>query len=102
MSIFGTARKTAFISISATITGGWLRTRARGAEKAQAEYDLIILDPPSFTKARSGLRDALRGYRELHVRAFKLVSKNGVLATFSCSHHVSQSEFEQTIADALV
>ncbi|PYL10480.1 MAG: rRNA large subunit methyltransferase I [Verrucomicrobia bacterium] len=74
----------------------------RGAEKAGAEYDLIILDPPSFTQTQRGVRDALRGYRELHVRAFKLLSKNGVLATFSCSHHVSQSAFDQTIADALV
>jgi len=74
----------------------------RGAEKAEAEYDLIILDPPSFTKTKSGLRDALRGYRELHVRAFKLLSKNGLLATFSCSHHVSETAFAQTITDALV
>lgn len=74
----------------------------RGAEKAKAEYDLIILDPPSFTKTKSGLRDALRGYRELHLRAFKLLSKDGILATFSCSHHVSEIAFAQTIADALV
>ena len=74
----------------------------RAAEKAQAQYDLIILDPPSFTKTKSGLRDALRGYRELHVRAFKLLSKDGLLATFSCSHHVSEAAFSQTIADALV
>src|SRR6266403_2181896 len=68
----------------------------RGAEKAEAEYDLIILDPPSFTKTKSGLRDALRGYRELHVRAFKLLSKDGLLATFFCSHHVSETAFAQT------
>jgi 23S rRNA (cytosine1962-C5)-methyltransferase len=74
----------------------------RAAEKAEAEYDLIILDPPSFTKTKGGLRDALRGYRELHVRAFKLLSRDGLLATFSCSHHVTESIFNQTIADALV
>jgi 23S rRNA (cytosine1962-C5)-methyltransferase len=74
----------------------------RAAEKAQAQYDLIVLDPPSFTKTKIGLRDALRGYRELHVRAFKLLSKDGLLATFSCSHHVSENAFAQTIADALV
>ena len=74
----------------------------RGAEKAGAEYDLIVLDPPSFTKTKSGLSDALRGYRELHVRAFKLLSKDGLLATFSCSHHVNEGAFEKTIADALV
>jgi 23S rRNA (cytosine1962-C5)-methyltransferase len=74
----------------------------RAAEKAGAQYDLIVLDPPSFTKTRSGLRDALRGYRELHMRGFKLLSKDGLLATFSCSHHVSDTAFSQTIADALV
>jgi 23S rRNA (cytosine1962-C5)-methyltransferase len=74
----------------------------RAAEKTEAEYDLIILDPPSFTKTKGGLHDALRGYRELHVRAFKLLSRDGVLATFSCSHHVTESIFNQTIADALV
>jgi 23S rRNA (cytosine1962-C5)-methyltransferase len=77
-------------------------TFLRAAEKNEAEYDLIILDPPSFTKTKGGLRDALRGYRELHVRAFKLLSKDGLLATFSCSHHVSETIFDQTIAEALV
>jgi 23S rRNA (cytosine1962-C5)-methyltransferase len=74
----------------------------RAAEKGQAGYDLIVLDPPSFTKTKSGVRDALRGYRELHVRAFKLLSRDGVLATFSCSHHVSENAFGQMIADSLV
>jgi 23S rRNA (cytosine1962-C5)-methyltransferase len=74
----------------------------RAAEKGQLQYDLIVLDPPSFTKTKSGLRDAMRGYRELHVRAFKLLSRDSVLATFSCSHHVSENAFGQMIADALV
>jgi 23S rRNA (cytosine1962-C5)-methyltransferase len=74
----------------------------RAAEKNGAEYDLIILDPPSFTKTKGGLGDALRGYRELHVRAFRLLSRDGLLATFSCSHHVTETIFNQTIAEALV
>ncbi|HEY2680340.1 MAG TPA: class I SAM-dependent rRNA methyltransferase [Candidatus Udaeobacter sp.] len=74
----------------------------RGAEKGGAQYDLIVLDPPSFTRTKSGLRDALRGYRELHMRAFKLLSKDGLLATFSCSHHVNDAAFLETISDALV
>ena len=74
----------------------------RGAEKAEGTFDLIILDPPSFTKTKGGLHDALRGYQELHVRAFKLLSPNGMLATFSCSHHVGAEIFEKMIADALV
>jgi 23S rRNA (cytosine1962-C5)-methyltransferase len=74
----------------------------RGAEKAEEKFDLIILDPPSFTKNKGGLHDALRGYKELHVRAFKLLSPDGLLATFSCSHHVGAEVFEKMIADALV
>ncbi len=74
----------------------------RSAEKKEAQYDLIILDPPSFTTTRSALRDALRGYRELHTRAFRLLSKNGLLATFACSHHVGDAELLETIAAALV
>ncbi len=74
----------------------------RAAEKTGAQYDLIILDPPSFTRTRSALRDALRGYRELHMRAFKLLSKDGLLATFSCSHHVHDAAFSEAIVDGLV
>lgn len=74
----------------------------RGAEKANGRYDLIILDPPSFTKSKGNLHDALRGYHELHVRAFQLLAPDGLLATFSCSHHVGTEIFEKMIADALV
>jgi len=85
---------------------GWIEQDAfqflRAAEKAGAQYDLIVLDPPSFTRTRSGLRDAMRGYRELHMRAFKLLSKDGLLATFSCSHHVSDAAFSEAITGGLV
>jgi len=74
----------------------------RAAEKARAQFDLIILDPPSFTKTKSGIRDAIRGYRELHLRAFKLLSRDGILATFSCSHHISDTILSETISAALV
>ncbi len=74
----------------------------RTAEKAKTEFDLIILDPPSFTRTKGALKDAMRGYREVHVRAFNLLSKNGLLATFSCSHHVSEAVFLETISAALV
>jgi 23S rRNA (cytosine1962-C5)-methyltransferase len=74
----------------------------RNAEKSDEHFDLIILDPPSFTKTKGGLHDAVRGYKELHVRVFKLLSPNGLLASFSCSHHVGTEAFEKMIADALV
>ncbi len=74
----------------------------RGVERAEEKFDLIILDPPSFTKSKGGLHDALRGYKELHVRAFQLLSPNGLLATFSCSHHVGAEVFDSMSAAALV
>jgi len=67
-------------------------------ERDNRDYDLIILDPPSFTRARGKINDALRGYHDLHLRAAKLLAPRGLLATFSCSHHISSSEFESTVA----
>lgn len=67
--------------------------------RKETQYDLIILDPPSFTKARGKIKEALKGYRELHMRAARLLAPNGLLATFSCSHHVAADEFESSIAE---
>lgn len=64
------------------------------------DYDHIILDPPSFTRSKGTVRDAMRGYKEIHLRALKLLRPGGLLSTFSCSHHVSRSEFQLMIADA--
>ncbi|MBM3856667.1 MAG: class I SAM-dependent rRNA methyltransferase [Verrucomicrobia bacterium] len=74
----------------------FLNNAARRGE----EYDLIILDPPPFTKTRKNLKEALRGYRELHFKAAQLLSKDGLLATFSCSHHVSGEVFHESVAEA--
>ena len=71
-------------------------------EKRGARYDLIILDPPSFTKSKGKLTDAMRGYKEIHLRALKMLSDDGLLATFCCSHHVSAAEFREMIIDASV
>ena len=78
----------------------------RAAEKAKAEYDLRSshkIRPRFYPQQRHPHRmPAMRGYRELHVRAFNLLSKNGLLATFSCSHHVSEAVFLEMVAAALV
>lgn len=71
-------------------------------ERRGAQHDLIILDPPSFTKSKGKLHDAMRGYKEIHLRALKLLAPGGLLATFSCSHHVSAAMFREMIVDALV
>jgi 23S rRNA (cytosine1962-C5)-methyltransferase len=69
-------------------------------EKLVPKYDLIVLDPPSFTRTRAALPDALRGYKEIHVRALKLLKPGGVLATFTCSHHVEARTFLDVILSA--
>ncbi len=71
-------------------------------KSAQPEYDLIILDPPSFTKNKKTLIDAMRGYKEIHLRSLKLLEKGGLLSTFCCSHHASRELFLENLADASV
>ncbi|QQL46241.1 class I SAM-dependent rRNA methyltransferase [Sulfuriroseicoccus oceanibius] len=66
------------------------------------QYDMIILDPPSFTKNRKTLPNAMRGYKEIHLRALKLLAPGGLLVTYSCSHHVSRSEYLEMINGAAV
>ena len=74
----------------------WLKAQTAVAphERVIPRYDLIILDPPSFTRNRAAVPDALRGYKEIHLRAIKLLRPGGVLATFCCSHHVNSGLFE--------
>jgi len=71
-------------------------------EKQRESYDLIVLDPPSFTKTRGKLIEARRGYKEIHLRAFKLLAPDGILATFCCSHHVTAEFLLEVINDAAV
>jgi 23S rRNA (cytosine1962-C5)-methyltransferase len=74
----------------------------RQAEKRGATWDGIVLDPPSFAKGRGAQQAALRGYRELHLRAGRLLAPTGWLATFSCSHHISESDFLQVATEGLL
>ncbi|MCS6916944.1 MAG: class I SAM-dependent rRNA methyltransferase [Chitinophagales bacterium] len=63
-------------------------------------FDLIVLDPPAFTKNRQGLSRAVAGYREINLRALKLLRPGGFLFTFSCSHFMHEDLFRQTVAEA--
>ncbi len=64
------------------------------------KYDVVILDPPAFTKSRNSIKAAARGYREINLRGMKLVRDGGFLATCSCSHFMDQELFKKTIAEA--
>jgi 23S rRNA (cytosine1962-C5)-methyltransferase len=76
----------------------------RNAYSSEKRYDLIVLDPPAFAKSKKHLKEAVKGYREINLRAMKLLSRNGVLATCSCSQPVSEELFvgilQQAAADS--
>jgi 23S rRNA (cytosine1962-C5)-methyltransferase len=72
----------------------------RDFEKAGERFDTIVLDPPAFVKSRAALKSAVRGYKEINLRALKLLNKNGILITCSCSFHFSEEIFLQTVEEA--
>lgn len=69
-------------------------------EEAGEKFDVVILDPPAFTKSRSSVKNAIKGYREINLRAMKLIKNGGFLATCSCSHFMSYDLFTETINQA--
>jgi len=74
----------------------------REMETSGARFDTIILDPPAFAKNRASLPAAARGYKEINLRALKLLDPGGVLVTCSCSYHVSEAMFLELLAEAAV
>ncbi|MDT4898083.1 MAG: rRNA (cytosine1962-C5)-methyltransferase [Acidobacteriota bacterium] len=72
----------------------------REMEAAGERFDTIVLDPPAFAKNRGSVRAAARGYKEINLRALKLLNAGGVLVTCTCSYHMSEQMFLEIIADA--
>lgn len=72
----------------------------RRLDRRRDRFDLIVLDPPPFARSRTALEAALRGYKEINLRALRLLDPGGRLATFSCSYHVDETTFEATCRDA--
>jgi 23S rRNA (cytosine1962-C5)-methyltransferase len=82
----------------------WIEANAfdlmRDYAAANRRYDTVILDPPAFAKTKRDLEKALRGYKELNLRAMKMLRPGGVLVTCSCSFHVNATDFLKVVADA--
>jgi 23S rRNA (cytosine1962-C5)-methyltransferase len=82
----------------------WIEANAfdllREYSAADRHYDTIVLDPPAFAKSKRDLEKALRGYKELNLRALKMLRPGGILVTCSCSFHVSAADFMGVVADA--
>ena len=70
------------------------------ADQAGERFDTVVLDPPAFARHKSDVEGALRGYKELNLRALKTLNRGGFLITCSCSYHVSEAEFIETVAGA--
>jgi 23S rRNA (cytosine1962-C5)-methyltransferase len=75
----------------------WFNDPARATE---APWDVIVLDPPPFAKSKSALAGALRGYKEINLRALQRLAPGGVLATYTCSHHMQDAELRRVLAEA--
>ena len=67
---------------------------------AHEKFDAIVLDPPAFAKSKRAVEGALRGYKELNLRALKMLRPGGLLVTCSCSHHVALADLEGVVAAA--
>ena len=92
---------------NATLNGReveWIEANAfdllRDYASAGQQYDTVVLDPPAFAKSKSNLATALRGYKELNLRALKMLRPGGILVTCSCSYHVSPADFLEVVAQA--
>jgi 23S rRNA (cytosine1962-C5)-methyltransferase len=72
----------------------------REAERAGERFDVIVLDPPAFARSRKSLPKALGGYKEINLRALKLLNAEGTLVTSSCSYHVSETMLLEIVAEA--
>ena len=70
------------------------------AERARQRFDTVVLDPPAFAKTRASVGAALRGYKEINLRALRLLAPGGLLLTASCSYHVTRGQFLDVLADA--
>jgi 23S rRNA (cytosine1962-C5)-methyltransferase len=77
-----------------------LRDWSQAPRNPDASFDAIVLDPPAFAKTKRAVEGALRGYKELNLRALKMVRSGGLLVTCSCSHHVTWADLEAAVAAA--
>jgi 23S rRNA (cytosine1962-C5)-methyltransferase len=71
-----------------------------GYASARRQFDLVVLDPPAFTKSRQNIESAARGYKDINLRALRLLGAGGILVTCSCSHHMSEAMLLEIVAGA--
>ncbi|MBI2218797.1 MAG: class I SAM-dependent rRNA methyltransferase [Candidatus Rokubacteria bacterium] len=90
------------IADRAEVRAGNVFDELRSLERDRRRFGVVVLDPPPFARSRGALEAAARGYKEINLRAMRLLEPGGVLATFSCSHHVSDALFAEVCREAAV
>ncbi|MBM3276331.1 MAG: class I SAM-dependent rRNA methyltransferase, partial [Candidatus Sericytochromatia bacterium] len=82
----------------------WVEANAfdhlRDLDRLKERFDVVVLDPPAFTKTKDSIPGAVRGYKEINLRALKILSPGGLLVSSSCSHHIDPQLFIEIIAEA--
>jgi 23S rRNA (cytosine1962-C5)-methyltransferase len=94
----GNARRNGLTNVDAQLGNAFDFLRAQ--VDARARYDVVVLDPPAFTKSKDSVEPALRGYKEINLRAMSLLKPGGLLVTSSCSYHVDEARFAGMVLDA--
>ena len=94
------AEKNGFKDVVTPLEANVFELLTKLAEEKSHAYDFIILDPPAFTKSGSTVKNAIRGYKEINLKAMKLLPRGGYLATCSCSHFMKEEYFVQMLKDA--
>jgi 23S rRNA (cytosine1962-C5)-methyltransferase len=89
-------------NISIDARAGNVFDELRGLERLKERFDTIVLDPPAFAKSRAAVEKATAGYKEINLRALKLLSPDGILVTCSCSYHVNEAAFAEIVYEAAV
>jgi 23S rRNA (cytosine1962-C5)-methyltransferase len=93
-------RNAALNGLSARFVEGDVFEKLREFEKQKERFGCVILDPPAFVKSRAKVREGLKGYKEINLRAMRLLEPGGFLVTCSCSHHIDQELFREMLIDA--
>jgi 23S rRNA (cytosine1962-C5)-methyltransferase len=89
-------------NVSVDARAGNVFDELRGLERLKERFDTIVLDPPAFAKSRAAVEKATAGYKEINLRALKLLSPDGILVTCSCSYHVNEAAFAEIVYEAAV
>ena len=95
-------RNAAHNKIAIDARAGNVFDELRGLERLRERFDTIVLDPPAFAKSRAAVEKATAGYKEINLRALKLLNADGILVTCSCSYHVNEAAFAEIVYDAAV